>query len=372
MNSSPSARKSRSAFASALLLARHEDHAVVDRQSLRREGIRTIRLLTSGVEAARILAGMQRLTDNLPFPDLVLCDEQLSDMTGQEFLMLVRSHPRLASFPVVMSLMRDTPAIRRAFEELAGSGLLFRPYSGDAFLNQLARAASMHPPQADASAWEADAAEIGAFERALARFSLSRKVSDQSAGQWFREGLLCLKQEQWEGAAVAFRQALKEQADHGDAIRGLTLALCKRQEEADVNPQARKRRLSREEADALRDNLVLAAAADNPEEAIRQAMIEALGGDIAPLAPLEPPAPLASGRAESPVVTWGEPARKKQAAAEESDPLPPAEENAAAPLKPLPELREPDSAGVLSRFPLLRDAVNVARVTLGLYKQGKK
>ena len=362
MNNAPSIRKSHPAFVSALLLVRHEDHAVVDRHSLRRAGIRTIRLLTSGVEAARILAGMQRLGDNLPFPDLVLCDEQLSDMTGQEFLTLVRSHPKLASFPVIMALMRDTPGLRREFEELTCSGLLHRPYSGDAFLNQLARAAAMHPPKMDASVWEATEVETGSFARALSRFTLSRKVSDQSAGQWFREGLICLKQEQWESAAVAFRQALKEQVDHDDAIQGLVLALRKRQEKADANPRT-KHHLSREEADALRDSLVRAAASDNPQEAIQKAMIAALGEEIPPPAP---------DRTRAPAVAWGEPPRERGSSASKNATLPPAGESSAVTLKPLPEMREPDSAGVLSRFPLLRDAVNVARVTLRLYKQIKK
>lgn len=374
MSSASPSRKGQLAFTSVLLLARHEDHAVVDRQSLRRVGIRAVRMLTSGAEAARILSGMQRLTDNAPFPDLALCDEQLSDMTGLEFLALMRSHPRLASFPVIMALMRDTPSVRRECEELACSGLLFRPYSEDAFLNQMARASAMHPPKTGPADWEAGEGEdIGAFERAMSRFALSRRVSDQSAGQWFREGLLCLKHEQWENAAIAFRQALKDQAGHEDAIKGLTLALRKRQEEAEGNPHLRRRRLSKEEADALRENLVRAAASGNPEEAIHQAMIAALGEDF----------PLGYG-SFSP--EWGEqepvsPAAEHRSSSSDASAKlsgagagPKSETRSSAPmvLKPLPELREPDGSGVLSRFPLLRDAVNVARVTLGLYKSNKK
>ena len=363
MSSAALTRKGHSAFRSVLLLARHEDHAVVDRQILRSMGIRTIRILTSGVEAARILSGEQRLADDQPFPDLVLCDEQLSDMTGQDFLALIRSHPKLAGFPVIVSLRRDTPAVRREFEELAGSGLLFRPYSGDAFINQLARAAAMHPPQTDPAYWDAGDADTGAFDRALSRFALSRRVSDQTAAQWFREGLLHLKQEQWEDAAIAFRQALKEQADHPDAVKGLTQALRKRQEQAEANP---RKRLSREEADTLRDNLVRAAATGNPEEAIHQVMIAALGEDL----PLTPPLPAANAPQDRTLPDASPRAAAPQASG--TTPLPPHAPNLSVVLHPLPELREPDGTGVLARFPLLRDAVNVARVTLGLYKHKKK
>lgn len=383
MNTLSTFQRERLSFTSVLLLARHEDHAAVDRQSLRRMGLRAIRIMTSGVEAVRVLSGKQQLADDLPFPDLVLCDEQLSDMSGQEFLALLRSHPRLATFPVIMSLVHDTPAIRRELGELASSGVLVRPYSGDAFLNQLARAAAMHPPKKNPSHWFADAAQTGAFELALSRFTLSRRVSDQAAGQWFRQGLLAMRQEQWEDASVAFQQALKEQAGHADAMKGLTLALRKRQEQADADVEGRKRRLSREEADVLRDRLARAAASPNPEEAIQQVVVAALDGDE-PLLPVTRPGQAigqAVGQAigQTPGGVPGAPRPERVTAGGPATSTPahvPHTGNGAssAPnvLAPLPELPEPDGSGVLGRFPLLRDAVNVARVTLGLYKTHKK
>ncbi len=370
----PAPRPVEHAFSSVLLLVRHDDHAVVDRQSLRRVGFRAIRVMTSGADAARVLCGRQRLTDGPPFPDVILCDEQLADMTGLEFLTLVRSHPKLADFPIIMALNRDTPAVRRQLEEQAASGVLYRPYSGDAFLNQLVRAAAMHPPRAGAESWLASEEETNSFDLALSRCTLARRVSEQTAGQWYREGLLCLKQEQWEAAAVAFQQALKDHAGHGDAVRGLTLALRKRQEQA----EAGRKRLSKEQADALREDLLRASRSPNPEQAISQVIAALDGSPAAPAQawgaldlseePAERNASSPSGQTSAGAAKKGGSAQKVQLSGTRSQP----DQAGSSGIALLPELPEPDGTGFIRHFPLLRDAVNVVRMTRNLYKIRKK
>ena len=351
---------SQQAFTSVLLLVRNEDHAVVDRQSLRSLGLRTIRVITSGVEAARVLCGRQRFTDEFPFPDIALCDEQLADMTGMEFLSLIRNHPKLAQFPVIMAIKHDTPALRRNLDSLACSGIVVRPYSGDTMLNQLARAASMHPPQKDGAVWQASEIETNAFDLALSRFSLAKKVTEQMASSWYKEGLLCLKHEQWEAATVAFQQALKDQAENDDAIRGLTVALRKRQEQAE---NTGKRRLTKEQADVLREELIKASRSANPEEAIR--LVIASLDESGPA-----PEPEHTGEASDTPAAPKKPKRNVLPAPEDSSTSPPQLSGmpSSSGIALLPELRESDGSGLIGRFPLLRDAVNVAKVTLGLYK----
>jgi CheY-like chemotaxis protein len=369
-HSSQTDRTGRPTFTSALLLARHEDHAVVDRRSLRQAGIRCIRVLTSGAEAARLLSGRQAFADDLPFPDLALCDEQLSDMSGQEFLSLIRSHPKLAVFPVLVALLDDTPAVRSGFEDLAASGILCRPYSADMFLGQLLRAQSMHQPNPDGAFWTQTDGDTQAFDLALSRFDLSRKVSDQSAGQWVREGLTHLKYDQWEPASMAFQQALKAQGDHAEALEGLTRALRKRQE-AGLESDPDKPRLSREQADALRENLLRAARSDNPELAMQAAVIAALYADEptqdeaspASVSPAAPSAALSAAATPSPPAFAGNAGSGASAARGFGAP---------AVLMKLPEPPMPADSGLFSSFPLLRDAVTVAKVTLGLYKHRKK
>ena len=368
------ARHSQHAFASALLLVRHEDHAVVDRQSLRGLGIRSIRVITSGAEAARILCGRQRIADSLPFPDFVLCDDQLADMTGLEFLALLRSHPKLASFPVIMALNRDTPAVHRTLEAHAASGVAFRPYSGDTMSNQLARAAAMNPPKQDRRAWLATDEETNSFDLALSRFALARKVSEQAAGQWYREGLLCLKQGQWESAAVAFQQALKDQVGHADAAQGLAVALRKRQEQIEASGH---KRLSKQQADALREDLLLASQSANPEAAIKMVIaaldeadpVPALGTDSS--VALEQIS-LSSETTEK--TPFSVPADRKNRAGASVNPT-----EKGRPIQPgssaialLPDSSDAADSGLICRFPLLRDAVNVVKITRSLYKGHKK
>ncbi|MEG2140984.1 MAG: response regulator, partial [Bilophila sp.] len=114
-------------FTSALLLVRHEDLAVVDRRALREAGIRSVRVLSSGVEAARILhtAATESAKLEMTFrddPNLVLCHEQLADMTGDEFVRLIRLHPLLMPFPILMAVASDTTAIRAKATESGYSG----------------------------------------------------------------------------------------------------------------------------------------------------------------------------------------------------------------------------------------------------------
>ena len=368
------ARHNQHAFASALLLVRHEDHAVVDRQSLRGLGIRSIRVLTSGAEAARVLCGRQRIADSLPFPDFVLCDDQLADMTGLEFLALLRSHPKLASFPIIMALNRDTPAVHRTLEAQAVSGVVFRPYSGDTMFNQLARAAAMHPPRQDRKAWLSTDEETNTFDLALSRFTLARKVSEQAAGQWYREGLLCLKQGQWESATVAFQQALKDQGGHADAAQGLAVALRKRQEQIEASGH---KRLNKQQADALREDLLRASQSSNPEAAIK--MVIAALDEVDPVPALNTAsADTMDTRSERPESSEqvsssipGDRGRRAGASVSRIEKGRTIQPGSSA-IVLLPDASEADDSGLICRFPLLRDAVNVVKITRSLYKGHKK
>jgi hypothetical protein len=173
---------------------------------------------------------------------------------------------------------------------------------------------------------------------------------------------MCLRHGQWEPASVAFQQALRAQADHAEAIDGLTLALRKRAE-TDADSGQGNRRLTKAQADALREDLLRAAHSGNPELAMQAAVIAALGMDGQ--APEE----------ETAVPSAAPPGVPPPGA---SAPAGPAGSSAArgfAMLAPLADLSEPSmqaGSGLFASFPLLRDAVTVAKVTLGLYKNTRK
>jgi CheY-like chemotaxis protein len=123
---SRSSTSSASSVTTAFLLVQSEDFAVIDRRALREAGIGQVRVITSGVYAARVLSGKEQ-HDLLAMPDIVLVHRQLADMTGAEFVELVRSHPRLAALPVLYVSSAETPEEKRNALAQGYSGLLVRP-----------------------------------------------------------------------------------------------------------------------------------------------------------------------------------------------------------------------------------------------------
>ncbi|MDY7002331.1 MAG: response regulator, partial [Thermodesulfobacteriota bacterium] len=114
---------------SALVASANPAHARVDRASLRRARI---------LKAVTFHSGDKALKHLLSEPvDVVLCDSELSDMTGLDFIRQARAEERLARQPVlVMSLDNRERAVLNAIA--AGcAGYLLRPYSLDSFLYQL-------------------------------------------------------------------------------------------------------------------------------------------------------------------------------------------------------------------------------------------
>lgn len=351
MSATRISRQAAIVFGSALLLVRHEDHAVIDRQSLRRLGMRNIRIMTSGVEVANILTGRSRLNDGFPAPDIVFCDETLGDMSGHDFVKLLRTHPILKKFPVIMMARHDSPSLRQQEKKFDYSGVLIRPYSGDTLHNQLVKASNIHPPLEINSEEKIDS---GDFDRSLACFRVTQKISEQAAADCFREGLMALKQERWDVAVSAFQAALKEQSEHPDAIKGLTVALRKKQDQSKAQPA--KMSLSNDQAELLKEKLLLAAKSSNPEQAMQSAVF-----DVLDQASTQRTRALALQFEEKSVYSSsGSGGRFFADDAKNSV------------IEALPVIHEPDSSEMLSKFPLLRDAVNVAKVTLGLYKVKKK
>jgi CheY-like chemotaxis protein len=115
-----------SGVTTALLLAQSEDFAVIDRRALREAGVGQVRVMSSGVYAARFLAGKEK-NDQGARPDIVLVHHQLADMAGADFVELARSHPRLAGLPIVHVSSTEAPEEKIKALAQGYSGLLMRP-----------------------------------------------------------------------------------------------------------------------------------------------------------------------------------------------------------------------------------------------------
>ncbi|MCL1986276.1 MAG: response regulator [Betaproteobacteria bacterium] len=206
----------------ALLLAQGEDFAVIDRRALREAGVGQVRVMTNGVYAARFLAGKEK-NDRGAMPDVVLVHHQLADMTGADFVELVRSHPRLAGLPILHVSSSETPEEKVKSLAQGYSGLLVRPYSGESMRLALEYAAAV---KADRDTLSLGRALLNTefFDKALERFEAALDTCGQEPEKAFHSGLEQLQQRRWDEAISAFQQALKQLAFRGEAEFGIALA----------------------------------------------------------------------------------------------------------------------------------------------------
>ncbi|WMW66977.1 response regulator [Nitratidesulfovibrio liaohensis] len=220
-------------FVSALILAPREELSAVDRRALRQTGIRNVAVLTSGTEAARKLARQRRAlagerdtaqpaSDAVPPVDVVLCHEQLADMSAPDLLRLLRSYPRLLDLPV---LVVSSAATREAVLSSVGagcSGFLGRPYTVDTLDGQLLRARrALETHTARTMDEGTRMLSDEEFDQALERFANAAIEAADEAEAHFLEGTAHLLREQWDAAITAFNRTLRYNALHAEACPGL-------------------------------------------------------------------------------------------------------------------------------------------------------
>lgn len=206
---------------SVLLLSESEQLAALDRRALRDAGVARIRLLTSGIQAARILAGLA--PDNQDFqPDIIVCGQKLADMDGEQFCAILRLHPRLLAMPVLLILPNDSEVEQLRTLGCGASALLGRPYSVAALRDQLVTLAASQPHlmQLQQAARYAD---TRAFDEALSTYGILLKPVRQPE-DYFRVGMQCLQQNRWNNAINAFQRALRNAQIKGEAELGMAVA----------------------------------------------------------------------------------------------------------------------------------------------------
>ncbi len=206
---------------SVLLLSESESLAALDRRTLRDAGVTRIRVLTSGSQAARILAGLS--PDSQDFqPDIIVCSQKLADMDGEQFCAILRLHPRLLATPVLLILPNDSEVEQLRTLGCGASALLGRPYSVTALRDQLATlAASLaRMTQLQQAARYTD---TRAFDAALSTYGILLKPVRQPE-DYFRVGMQCLQQHRWNNALNAFQRALRNAQIKGEAELGMAAA----------------------------------------------------------------------------------------------------------------------------------------------------
>lgn len=222
MSSSPPPRPDAShPFQSALLLTDHNTNASVDRTVLRAVGVRQVRVLTSGVEAARYLA--ERVHKVLPpSTELVVCLPALADMGAADFAALTRLHPLLNYMPLLAIIAVQGQEI---FLKQAGfNAVLIRPFTATMLQQLLAYMG--REARATRATLIASLRQRGAvpghdtFDRRLQSFIPPDRTA-MSAEDCYRQGRDLLGERRWDEALPYLQKAAADGSTQGEACLAL-------------------------------------------------------------------------------------------------------------------------------------------------------
>lgn len=203
-------------FKSALLLLESESSAAMDKKALRTFGIREYVVMSSGIDAAQLLA-----SGRAGNPEMVLCSEKLADMTADDFVRLVRLHPDLVPYPVIVTVSKDSRAAREKARECRYSGLLVRPYTHETLQSQLVLAHQCREATREALKGRTDPS-LKPFEAELARLSeVATSQQNQVSDQFLREGLMSVRQKRWDEAISLLQEVLRRDGNNVEALIGL-------------------------------------------------------------------------------------------------------------------------------------------------------
>lgn len=204
-----------------LLLGESEALCALERKLLREAGFTSVRVMTSGGQAIRILAGIS--ADKQQFqPDLIVCPALLADMSGEQFCATLRLHPRLLGLPVLyLAAAGDGQAQLRAMG-CGASAILSQAHDSAQLREQLVTlAASQQRLDQLVRAAELSASQDSHdLEKAAGLYSALLKSGRQPL-EYLRVGMQCLGQNRWNNAMNAFQRALRNAQIKGEAELGL-------------------------------------------------------------------------------------------------------------------------------------------------------
>ncbi|MDR1777374.1 MAG: response regulator [Desulfovibrio sp.] len=202
-----------------LLLASDERHALLEKRALRDMGVSSLDFMDSGMAAARLLA--DEPSDELP--DVIICSQQLHDISGDCFCNLLRLHPRLNAVPTLLILSNDTEVEHCKTLGFKASAVLGRPYSTEKLKDLVFSLAAARPKLATPSRTESGANEttsVAAFEKALAA---SPAKQERRPEDYYRVGRQSLLEGRWNDAIGAFHMTLDNAPDTRESPGGQSL-----------------------------------------------------------------------------------------------------------------------------------------------------
>lgn len=204
-----------------LLLCESESLGALDKRAIREAGASEVQVMTSGVAAARMLAGLAPAKSGFS-PEIIVCTQKLADMDGEQFCAILRLHPRLLAMPILLVMPNDSEAEQLKTLGSGASALLGRPYSVPALQEKLTALLTERPSLERLRA-AAQHTDTSAFDAALATYGILLKQERQPE-DYFRVGMRCLNEKRWNHAINAFQHALRSAQIKGEAELGMAAA----------------------------------------------------------------------------------------------------------------------------------------------------
>ena len=203
----------------AVVLTKNNSHARQDKHNLRRIfDVHSIFLFDSANQ------GLEHLKKNNV--DLILCDSDLQDMEGLQFLQQIRCQTEICSLPVIMV----TPENRRnkVLDAIAAgcNGYVLRPYSEKTFerhINAARQVEQIYEIENEQLAEAKDLVSRGEFDEGLELYSDLVAMEDE-AQKYYDLGCQHLVDQKYGKAIIAFKRAIKINELFAEAYSGMANA----------------------------------------------------------------------------------------------------------------------------------------------------
>lgn len=166
-----------------------------------------------------MLAGLDEVEE---MPEIAVCTQQLEDMEGERFCAIIRQHPLLLGFPILLILPNDSEAEQLRTLGCGASALLGRPYSVEKLRDAMNALKSSIPRQKILKT-AASQVDTSAFDTALETYGILLRPN-RDPEDYFRVGMRCLEEHNWNLAIRAFEGALRHAQVKAEAQLGMAAA----------------------------------------------------------------------------------------------------------------------------------------------------
>ncbi|MBF0480337.1 MAG: tetratricopeptide repeat protein [Desulfovibrionaceae bacterium] len=204
-----------SKFRSALVIGKSEALIKVDKDFLKRVDIREVRTAVSAADAKRIMSRFAA--------EIVICADELADMTGLDFVRSLRADDGYRDVPVVM--VSTSPGREAVLQSVAAgcAGYLVRPYSLDALSRHMDAAWRLREFAGERTGLlrrAGLAAESGEMAKAVGDYEAVVSAGDPMA--YFEDGAGHFENGRFDQAIEAFNKAVKLNELFAEAYLGLS------------------------------------------------------------------------------------------------------------------------------------------------------